>query len=248
MKRIVKATALALTALLVIGLSGLAWYGFSPPPAQHLSLPPGLLDETSAPGLKRLDHAADKADYPELARDFVAQARRGFCGVATATIIANAALHPSPALTQARFFTPEAAAVRSELAVTFGGMTLDNFAGLVRAHGLRVDVIHAADSDLASFRRVADAVLSEPAVFMVANYDREALHQVGGGHISPIAAYDRASDSFLILDVAAQKYPFTWVPAPALWQAMSGVDKGSGLTRGFALVRTAALRPQTSLP
>lgn len=242
MNRVIKAAALALTGMLVVGVSTLAWYGFAPPPAQHLALAPGLLDETSPAGQKRLDHATARADYGELARDFVAQSRRGFCGVATGTIVTNAVLHPATPVTQAGFFTPEAAAVRSELAVTFGGMTLANFAGLVRAHGLHVDVIHAADGNLAAFRRVADAVLSESAVYLVVNYDRAALHQAGGGHISPVAAYDAASDSFLILDVAAQKYPFTWVPAPALWQAMSGIDKGSGLTRGFALVRAAAPR------
>ena len=240
MYRVLKATALALAGLLVVSVSTLAWYGFSAPPLQHLSLPPGLLDETSPAGQQRLAHATDRADYAELARDFVAQARRGFCGVATGTIVTNAALHPPTPVTQTSFFTPEAAAVRSELAVTFGGMNLAQFGGLVRAHGLHVDVVHAADSNLTAFRRVADAVLSESAVYLVVNYDRKALHQVGGGHISPVAAYDRASDSFLILDVAAQKYPFTWVPAAALWQAMSGIDKGSGLTRGFALIRAAA--------
>lgn len=242
MYRVLKAAALALTGMVVVGVSTLAWHGFSAPPQQHLALPPGLLDETSAAGRQRLAHATDRADYDELARDFVAQSRRGFCGVASGTIVTNAALHPATPVTQASFFTPEAAAVRSELAVTFGGMSLAEFGGLVRAHGLHVDVIHAADSNLVAFRRVADAVLSESAVYLVVNYDRKALHQVGGGHISPVAAYDRASDSFLILDVAAQKYPFTWVPAPALWQAMSGIDTGSGLTRGFALVRAAAPR------
>lgn len=243
MNRFLKATALVVTGVIVLGISGLAWYGFSPPPAQHLALAPGLLDAGSAAGRDRLAHAGARADYPELARDFVAQSRRGFCGVATGTIVTNAVLHPQPPLTQAGFFTPAAAAVRGELAVTFGGMSLDQFAGLVRAHGLRVDVVHASDGSLIAFRRVADAVLAESAVYLVVNYDRVALHQAGGGHISPVAAYDAASDSFLILDVAAQKYPFTWVPAPALWQAMSGIDKGSGRSRGFALIRA-----QTSPP
>jgi hypothetical protein len=43
------------------------------------------------------------------------------------------------------------------------------------------------------------------------NYQRGALGQKESGHISPLAAYNAASDRFLILDVAAYKYPPVWV-------------------------------------
>jgi len=33
------------------------------------------------------------------------------------------------------------------------------------------------------------------------NYKRSAIGQKGGGHISPLGAYDEISDSFLVLDV-----------------------------------------------
>jgi len=54
------------------------------------------------------------------------------------------------------------------------------------------------------------------------------------------AAYHEASDSFLILDVAAYKYPPVWVPAQALWEAMQAVDSTSGRSRGFVVVRQGA--------
>lgn len=59
---------------------------------------------------------------------------------------------------------------------------------------------------------------------MLVNYRRSALNQPGGGHISPIAAYHQKSDRFLILDVAAYKYPPTWVSTKELW---NGINSGS---------------------
>ena len=127
-------------------------------------------------------------------------------------------------MTQTTLFTPEAEAVRSELAVTFGGMTLSQLAGIIRAHGFHVEVVHAGESDVASFRKLAGATLAEPTTFLIVNYERAALKQKGGGHMSPVGAYNAETDRLLVLDVASQKYPYTWVPTNALWNAMNTVD------------------------
>jgi hypothetical protein len=75
------------------------------------------------------------------------------------------------------------------------------------------------------------------------------------GHISPLAAYNAETDSFLILDVAAYKYPPVWVSTEDLWDAMSASVGSSPRTRGFIVVREgAAGRPaplslgRTTLP
>ena len=72
-------------------------------------------------------------------------------------------------------------------------------------------------------------------MFVVVNYDRRVLAQEGVGHISPVAAYSADKDAVLVMDVAAYKYPSTWVPLPKLWRAMQGVDPDSGKTRGYLL-------------
>lgn len=56
------------------------------------------------------------------------------------------------------------------------------------------------------------------------NYHRKELGQVGGGHFSPIGAYDPNTDSFLILDVAKYKYPPVWAPAKYLFDSMATYD------------------------
>ena len=71
---------------------------------------------------------------------------------------------------------------------------------------------------------------------MVVNYLRKVIGQESGGHISPIAAYNKETDRFLILDVSRYKYPPVWVKAEELWQAINTVDSDGEKTRGFVLV------------
>jgi hypothetical protein len=57
------------------------------------------------------------------------------------------------------------------------------------------------------------------------------------GHISPLAAYDKEGDRFLILDVSRYKYPPVWVEAAALFAAMNTTDKDNeNRTRGYVIV------------
>jgi hypothetical protein len=228
------------TAAIVVVFSVVAWYAFSPPPVQHLPLAPDLIDATAPTGEQMFVRTSIKTDYQQLVPEFVGQSRRGFCGVASSVAVINATLHPQPRLTQETLFTPGAAAVRSELAVSFGGLTLEQLAGVMRAHGLRVEVVHADHSTPEFFRNVARDTLAEPLVFLVVNYDRPTLGQEGPGHISPVGAYDPETDRLLILDVAAYKYPFTWVPVAKLWNAMNTIDSDSGQARGYLLVSAGA--------
>ena len=43
----------------------------------------------------------------------------------------------------------------------------------------------------------------------------------GGGHFSPLAAYNGKADDLLLMDVARYKYPPFWVDTDLLWQAMA---------------------------
>ena len=72
---------------------------------------------------------------------------------------------------------------------------------------------------------------------LVVSYDRKVLGQTGSGHFSPIAAYDRVTDSVLIADTARFKYGAHWVPMSLLWEAMKPVDPDSGRSRGFVLLQ-----------
>ena len=51
------------------------------------------------------------------------------------------------------------------------------------------------------------------------------MGQQGGGHISPLAAYDTTSDSFLVLDVNPASAGWVWMPAATLIKGMRTFDK-----------------------
>jgi hypothetical protein len=114
---------------------------------------------------------------------------------------------------QENIFTPETEAVVPRATIEKIGMTLDQIGGVLAAHGLKVEIRHAADSSLEEFRRRAAEEVGSPGRFVLVNYLRAAIGQEKGGHISPLAAYDADTDRFLILDVSRYKYPPVWVTA-----------------------------------
>jgi hypothetical protein len=66
-----------------------------------------------------------------------------------------------------------------------------------------VSATHANSSSLPAFRAAALAAFSAmPPAMVGLNFHRSALGEVGGGHMSPLAAYEPRSDSFLLLDVS----------------------------------------------
>jgi hypothetical protein len=66
--------------------------------------------------------------------------------------------------------------------------------------------------------------LQHPGDFVIINYRRELVGQPGGGHISPLGAYDAVSDSFLVLDVNPGAAGWMWIPAATLIRAMRSFD------------------------
>jgi hypothetical protein len=224
-----------LVLLAALGFALLFWW-ISNPATDPQKLPPALLSIDSSEGAALLESAAAKADHTPLHAAFQPQQKGSWCGVAS-SVIALRALDLAPKLTQEGFFTDRASAVRSELAVTFGGMNLDELGALLEVHGAKATVVHAADSDVDRFRAAATANLARSGDVVLVNYKRAKLNQGSPGHISPIAAHDATSDRMLVLDTAAYKWPATWVKTADLFAAMNTHDPASGKTRGFVEVQ-----------
>ena len=228
MKTILK----VLGGLLIVAFVGfaafIAWALY--PHYDPRPMPEPLVAVTSDEGSTRLARATHKADYAALADAYVPQRLASFCGVATGVAVLGALGTDSD---QWAFFTEEAAKARPRLKVVFGGMSLPDLAGLLRGHGLAASPYHAESVDVTAFREAIARNLSDPSDLLVVNYQRETLGQGRVGHISPVAAYDAASDSVLIMDTAAHKYPPTWVPVDMLFAAMNTTDSASGMSRGY---------------
>lgn len=209
-------------------------------------LPPSLIDFRSDRGEQLLVQAEAREAYFPLASHFVTQENRAFCGVASMTMVLNAMqvsapevpdLAPYRTFTQSNVLDDRTETVVPRERIRKQGMSLDQLAALLAAKSLTVSVHHAGKSTLAEFRDQARDYLSRPDHFVLVNYLRQTIGQEGGGHHSPLAAYHRDSDRFLILDVARYKYPPVWVTADDLFSAMNTRDAGAHeKTRGYLLV------------
>jgi hypothetical protein len=214
--------------------------------SETLPIAPQLIPFSSSEGEKLLIDSQSRQDYFLLGNQFVTQINQAYCGVASSVMVLNALGLPAPVspqykpfklFTQDNFFDrEEAKKVVSSETVSKRGMTLAQLAGLLTSHGAKTTIYHGADVNLDKFRSLLRQNLSERNNFTIVNYFRKSVGQEGGGHISPLAAYNQTSDRFLILDVSRYKYPPVWVKAIDLWQAIKTTDRDSGKTRGFVLV------------
>jgi len=213
--------------------------------ADTLPLPANLVDFNSPEGEHDLIEAGVNADYFPLASQFVTQKTQAYCGIASLTMVLNAigAEAPSPPeyepykfFTQDNVLNAETDAILPREVLARQGTTLDQLAALVAYHGVASEAHHAGDETLDAFRANARAALSAHDTYVIVNYQRKALGELPGGHISPLAAYDEKQDRFLILDVARYKYPPVWVTSADLYAAMNTPDSVSGKTRGYVLV------------
>jgi len=197
-------------------------------------------------GAERFKRAASRPETLALLGFVESQTRQTFCGPASLAAALNSLgiMDPTPAplfpyhlLTQDSVFTSENQAVKTYTKVETVGLTLNELARFAANFGVSVEVIHAADVSAEAMRTKLRAALAAPGVRVIVNYSRIPLDQAGDGHISPVAAYDADSDSFLVLDVARYKYPPAWVSFDQLLAAMQRVDSDSGESRG-ALILT----------
>jgi len=126
--------------------------------------------------------------------------------------------------------------------VTINGKTTRDFGfqtrqldEMLRANGLSTRLVIVDDAKPEAEVR-ADLVqsLRQRGHYVIISFQRKALSEPGGGHISPLGAYDAASDSFLMLDVNPARVDWMWVPAAALIKAMRTFDTVEN--RGYVLV------------
>lgn len=236
MKRLILGFAFAAGIAMLLG-AGLVWNEYlRQPPVELRQLPPNLVSLHSPMGQTLLDESEAVADYEELLTNFVAQSRKGYCGVATAITTLNAAGIPGTPLDQRTLFAHPS--VKADpWKVSFIGMSLRELGALLSAHGAKVSVVTASSTDVDAFRQAVRNNLSRSGDYLLVNYEREYLGQTQSGHISPVAAYHAQSDRVLILDVAAHKYPPVWVRVDEVWDAMNApLNPETSITRGFVIV------------
>lgn len=227
-------------------------------------LPSRLVSLLEPEGQARLRSCDRCAAYPWLAASFDTQITQAFCGVASSVMALNASAAPKPLSVPYepyRYFTQcnilnDRARARLDLdRVADEGLTLAQVQWLLNAQDdVQATCFHAGApapdappesvppcavaADAAQFREAAKAALGAQGRFVLINFSRGTMSDdgQGGGHFSPLAAYDDETDSFLVMDVARYKYPPFWVDAALLWQAMATTDTVSERHRGYVVI------------
>ncbi len=221
--------------------------------AENAALPARLIALDTEEGERLLTESKARRDFFPLTEHFVAQKSQSLCGTASAVMVLNSLPIPAPevpewapyrSFTQDNFFNDKARA----LGVARGGLTLEQLHQLIETHPAEARVTYASDISLDAFRQTVATDVADPTGYVIVNFLRSALDEDPkgpieaslAGHYSPIAAYHEGTDRFLMLDVAAYKYPPAWIEAPELFAAMTAVDLDSGKSRGFLQVRAAS--------
>lgn len=208
---------LAPAPIAALAVSG--WLAY--PPKSDGSLPAGLKPAPAG----SWEGKPYSVDANALDGAFESQAYRSFCGPASLATVLRA--YGAKSADQRNVFP----SMLNKLGVFYSGMTLDELHELAASAGLQSKVVYAEGITLEAFRSMLKDNVDRAGDYALVNYDRKSLNQSGAGHISAVGAYDESNDAFLVLDQAAYKYPFTWVPAKALYNASRtrDGDKSRGL-------------------
>jgi hypothetical protein len=215
------------------------------PATAPTSAEPAVVYWDSAEGKALRARMPADADYWQLAPNFTAQITQSYCSVASAVTVLNAMPIKKPVdptyapyayFTQSNFFTPEVVKVISPKTVLEMGMTREQMAETLSRQSVNAVSIAGDTLTEEGLRALLKKALGDDGQFVLANYYRATLGQVGGGHWSALAAYDAQSDSVLILDVAKYKYPPSWVSISLLQQAIATIDTVSNKARGLVIV------------
>ncbi len=219
------------------------------PELAHPSRPvaAGLIAMHVDEGRQLLFESEAHAAFLPLAAYFETQLSLTHCGPASIAMVLNALGVPAPVPSiyePHRLFTQEGVLngltehIVDDSNVYRRGMLLEEVAEVLRVYDVMAEAHYAEASSIDHFRTNAVDHLEEDGRHVLVNYSRSALGQDGGGHISPLAAYDADSDRFLIMDVSRYKAPPVWVSTEQLFAAMAEpVDEAATRTRGFVLVQ-----------
>lgn len=115
------------------------------------------------------------------------------------------------------------------------GFQIRQYEKFLQAHKLKTKLtIVTNKTSKKEVREEFIETLKKSNTFIIINYKRKTIGQKGGGHISPVVAYDKKTDSFLIMDVNSSKYPWVWVKIKQIIKAMNTFDTVEN--RGYIIV------------
>ena len=222
---------------------------FMPSSADALPLPSNLIPLNSKAGIELLNLSTPnlQEDYWRLSQYFVTEKGLSYCAPASIVMVLNAmGIKPkmSPSHYPYPLFNQDNLLYNNQILnnniypalINHQGLTLGQAAFIMQQYTHDTKVKYGSEiASLDDFKNYMTDAISKG--YVIVNFFRKDLNEVGGGHFSPVAAYNYKSDRFLILDVARYKYPAVWVKSEDLFTAIQGIDSASQKSRGLLIVK-----------
>jgi hypothetical protein len=221
---------------------------------ERLPVPSNLITLSSSEG-EALFESSSHQSFWQLMPFFTTQKNLTYCGPASATMSLNAlniaapispTYAPFKLFDQTNFFTPDVLEIITPTQVNIRGASIQELSGAIKTFGVDVSMTYGTESTEEKFRQAASTAVSSSNQFVIVNFYRKHIQENGGGHFSPLAAYDKKTDRFLLLDVARYKYPAVWVKTTDLYKAISLNKEGKpDKIRGYMIIGMATHNKQT---
>lgn len=181
-----------------------------------LPVPSNLIAFDSATGIKLFRQSQHKVAFWKLMPYFTTEKGLAFCGIASAVMVLNA-LNIEPSLTpehapyrifnQDNFFNAKTLKITTPAIVNYHGASLAETTEALNTFAIKATSTYGSKISQRAFRQQAIIAVSSGHKFILVNFCRKYINEKGGGHFSPLAAYNAKTDRFLLLDVARYKYP-----------------------------------------
>eukprot|EP00891_Asterochloris_glomerata_P000649 jgi/Astpho2/649/fgenesh1_pg.00013_%23_53_t len=223
------------------------------------SLPSPLIGLNTAAGQELLQDCTNRRAFNALIQTWETQVTQDWCGLAAAATVLNALPVPKPEVYAFDgypwFFQQNMLETTNHTVITQNqveewGIGLATLQRILAAHTGVVAVMQKTDPaavSLEEFREYIASALTSSDEMLIMNFDRYTVMSRGGGHHSPLGAYNAVRDMVLVLDVARYRYPPFWAPLELLYDATAtdaGLDEGNH--RG--LIRISAKPNAMQLP
>ena len=212
-----------------------------------LPLPEDVVTLASPEGQRRLEECsaageASPSQYATIGPCFRTQVGSKMCGAASTAMILSS-LPGSERVEEAGVFDlyedgGQPGAPRRE-GVEAAGVVLDELHKMTSSvPQLRPAACRYAEDmggGAEELRATVCEALRQSGVRVLLNYHMSTLGQTPfQGHVSPVAAYHRPTDSFLIMDTWPKTEP-VWATAARIWEAARHVDQKSKRSRGIVI-------------
>lgn len=176
---------------------------------------------------------------------YVSQQDGAACGIASMTMLMNAS-RAHQQLTASDALVTQKALVEKIKVDYSKGLTLDKLSEAIQKsiheYGLKasLETIHA-DGSVVQNNKIRELLIKNEKSdfnFIVANFNQGTFtgDPEGGGHISPIGAFDAKKNLVLVMDVDREYYEPYWISFDTFIKGMSTQDTSSKLNRGLIYV------------